>query len=871
MTSKARTRVTGWLRRRWWVVYLALLAASQGVVWWRVASAPGVPLDVVITEVAPTDEDGPVDGEAIRIASRRWIGPDARGQPIILIHGSPGSLTNFYTLGPVLARERRDVYALDMPGFGWSSHWVPSYSPRAHARAVLEWMDAHGIGRAHVLGWSQGGGVALSMADIAPDRVASMTLLGSVGLQEAEGSGSYLFEHAKYAVGMVVLVAGGELIPHFGLLGSLHFRYSFMCNFWETDQRDFRRVMETTDVATLIVQGREDFLVPAWGAEMNHEAMPASRLVMLDMDHFMPFRVRQAAIVAAYVVDHAGRHDAPDMPIVRGEFIADDASERPPSFGRVGAATVHAARMWPWWAMVLLIIAAYLVRAEIAAVVCASLVAGVDLDFGVALVGLATGCVVEAALCRRLGASRWVGHVETDDWARRLGRRPFRTMMVTRFLAERRRPAAAAGLSGWRAIAGTIVGAASWATLVLVVGSIAMGWFGLAWRDRFGWIGLVGGAVVTWWLVKAAQRAVTWTGRQQLKASVTRAIRYEFWPAKVFYAPLLAWTFVLGARHRGLLTFTCVNPGIANGGGTIGESKFEILRGFEQSDGRVLEATAIEPGDVEARVGALDAFVGRGVGYPVILKPDAAQRGRAVKLIRSRERAAAYFESMPRRAVAQAYHSGPNEAGVMWVRCDAGEGRAGSIFSITRKEFQYTVGDGRHTLEELILRDGRLRCQWRVFLQRFGAEASRVVAEGERVRLSIAGNHAQGAKFLDGAGLITRGLEDAIDELCATFRGVDGGELDFVRFDLRYETECDLAQGRFGIVELNGAMAESTNIYDPTWPVWRAYRVLFVQWATLYRLGAMRRAQGRRPMRWSELIVTAWRHFSGKRGPAVAD
>ena len=116
-------------------------------------------------------------------------------------------------LAPMLANTGRECFAPDLPGFGESAHWVADYSVRAHAHAVLAMMDALAIERAHLVVWSMGGGVSLNMADLAPDRVASITLIAAIGAQEAEGSGDYLFEHAKYALGYLGFVIGGELLP----------------------------------------------------------------------------------------------------------------------------------------------------------------------------------------------------------------------------------------------------------------------------------------------------------------------------------------------------------------------------------------------------------------------------------------------------------------------------------------------------------------------------------------------------------------------------------------------------------------------------------------------------------------------------------
>ncbi len=67
---------------------------------------------------------------------------------------------------------------------------------RAHPRYVLAWLDQQHIQRAHLVGFSMGGGVALNLADIAPERVASITMLSAIGMQEMELLGDYHLNHA---------------------------------------------------------------------------------------------------------------------------------------------------------------------------------------------------------------------------------------------------------------------------------------------------------------------------------------------------------------------------------------------------------------------------------------------------------------------------------------------------------------------------------------------------------------------------------------------------------------------------------------------------------------------------------------------------
>jgi pimeloyl-ACP methyl ester carboxylesterase len=85
---------------------------------------------------------------------------------------------------PLLSRlaTRFDVLAIDLPGFGDSAPLPPETepTPAALAEAVSAFLDDLGVGRAHVVGNSLGGWVALELAEIRP--AASVTLLSPAGL-----------------------------------------------------------------------------------------------------------------------------------------------------------------------------------------------------------------------------------------------------------------------------------------------------------------------------------------------------------------------------------------------------------------------------------------------------------------------------------------------------------------------------------------------------------------------------------------------------------------------------------------------------------------------------------------------------------------
>ena len=339
-------------------------------------------------------------------------------------------------------------------------------------------------------------------------------------------------------------------------------------------------------------------------------------------------------------------------------------------------------------------------------------------------------------------------------------------------------------------------------------------------------------------LLQAVRALATKPRRTRLAARIARSVRWEFWPMWLFYAPVGIWVLYLASRYRGLSTMTAANPGIPDGG-TVGESKFDILSKLPADS--VIPSALISPGDASERVArVLEGLDSAGWDFPVVLKPDVGQRGAGVKLARSMADIATYLSQVADPVVVQPYHPGPFEAGVFYYRrpgCATGR-----ILSITDKHFPVVVGDGLSTVEELIWNHPRYRLQADTFVMRHVGILERVLDSGERLPLGIAGNHCQGTLFLDGRHLITPALEERIDGIARAFDGFYVG-----RFDIRYsDVERFKAGTDLAIVELNGATAESTNIYDPHTSLFDAYRQLFRQWSLVFSIGAANRAAGAR-------------------------
>ncbi|MEN3281956.1 MAG: hypothetical protein V7607_3096 [Solirubrobacteraceae bacterium] len=103
------------------------------------------------------------------------------GPDVVCVHGLGATKASFFDAAAALTRAGYRVHALDLPGFGGSSKpvagWAGAYSPRWFADTVVEVMDALDVDRAHLVGNSMGGRVAIEVGLRAPERVAGLALL----------------------------------------------------------------------------------------------------------------------------------------------------------------------------------------------------------------------------------------------------------------------------------------------------------------------------------------------------------------------------------------------------------------------------------------------------------------------------------------------------------------------------------------------------------------------------------------------------------------------------------------------------------------------------------------------------------------------
>ena len=281
-------------------IYLALLAASS--VFRARLPEPSFDPSVSRIRLTPGGADTLLPGDAevvhVTLAFDRRCPPESapRGQAVVLLHGSPGGRFDFHGVTDALARDRC-VIAPDLPGFGNSTRDVPDYGVAAHAAYVDALLATLHESRAHVVGFSMGGGVAIEFARRHPrsDRVvdaavrprrpgagAVRPLLGEPRRARRAVGGALAADRSHAALRPVRRDVHGGRVPR----GT-----STTPTSWP-----LRPALLAYDGPALIYHGRHDFLVPYEAALEHHRLLPQSVLVTSEGDHFDTFmRPREVA------------------------------------------------------------------------------------------------------------------------------------------------------------------------------------------------------------------------------------------------------------------------------------------------------------------------------------------------------------------------------------------------------------------------------------------------------------------------------------------------------------------------------------------------------------------------------------------------
>lgn len=318
-----------------------------------------------------------------------------------------------------------------------------------------------------------------------------------------------------------------------------------------------------------------------------------------------------------------------------------------------------------------------------------------------------------------------------------------------------------------------------------------------------------------------------------VKYKLHRILHWEYWSTPTIYLPLLPVWLYCAWKARTLLFFHGANPSIKYGGMAM-ESKNEI---YDLIPENWIPKTIFASSETPFQE-ILFELKSKKIDFPIIVKPDIGLKGLGVAQIENLIGLENFHQTSDYNFLVQEKITFPNEVGIFYHRFP--DEKKGKITGMVKKEFLTVKGNGKKTLQELVMENPRSAFQIKAIKQKMGSDFQKIVPENEEIILIPFGSHTRGAKFIDISTHVTENLEKKIDEICTKVNGFYFG-----RLDVMYENFELLQDGKnFKIIEINGAKSEPTHMYDPKHSLFFAWKEITKHWKIMAKISRKNHEKG---------------------------
>lgn len=194
--------------------------------------------------------------------------------PLILLHGN-GEDSSYFEHQLKYFEQSRRVIALDTRGHGKTPRGERPFTIRQFADDLLKFLDDHGLTQVDLLGFSDGGNIALIFTMNHPERVRRLIL-----------NGANLFGSGVKSRYQLPIIAGYHAAKRFAhkdpkALKNMEM-FSLMVNDPNIDPVELKRV----EAKTLLITGTKD-MIKDDHTELILNHLPNAHWVRLDGDHFV--------------------------------------------------------------------------------------------------------------------------------------------------------------------------------------------------------------------------------------------------------------------------------------------------------------------------------------------------------------------------------------------------------------------------------------------------------------------------------------------------------------------------------------------------------------------------------------------------------
>ncbi len=196
------------------------------------------------------------------------------GPPLLLLHGN-GEDGGYFVRQTEYFSRHYTVYALDTRGHGQSPRGAGPFTMARFAQDLLDFMDEQKLERAHLLGFSDGGNIALTFALLHPERVDRLVL-----------NGANLDPGGVKPVIQIPIVLGYRLAALFAGRSPEARLHAEILGLMVNEPHIPPEALGALRVPVLVIAGTRDMIREAH-TRMIAGALPDSRLVLLPGDHFI--------------------------------------------------------------------------------------------------------------------------------------------------------------------------------------------------------------------------------------------------------------------------------------------------------------------------------------------------------------------------------------------------------------------------------------------------------------------------------------------------------------------------------------------------------------------------------------------------------
>lgn len=197
-----------------------------------------------------------------------------QGETLLLLHGNGESGEYFQKQISYFSRKYR-VIAVDTRGHGKSPRGRAPFTIRQFAQDLKEFMDQKGIDRAHILGFSDGGNIALIFALKYPSRVNRLILNGA----NLEGRG------VRASV-QIPIILGYGLASVFAGVSKKAAGKAELLRLMVKDPNIKKECLGRIKNRTLVIAGTND-MIKEKHTRLIAKGIPHSTLVFIPGDHFI--------------------------------------------------------------------------------------------------------------------------------------------------------------------------------------------------------------------------------------------------------------------------------------------------------------------------------------------------------------------------------------------------------------------------------------------------------------------------------------------------------------------------------------------------------------------------------------------------------